>query len=216
MVMQYLQPYNTLASLGYMTTLAMAYIPADMVDPLSLALLNPNSNLYQVSNGSVKALMSMINPSIPLLAGSSMNGGSPVGAASAAGSSSASSGNQGGPADANSSSPVRPSSVGIGVGVVAGAAIYGAAMFYVARRYKRRKASHQRASSTLTGGTRRPGEGSALMSGGIRHSGGYRSTDRNARHSGGSSGSDGSGGTQGSGRTYISPPVMAENSLGWN
>ena len=45
MVMQYLQPYNTISTLGYITTLAMAYIPAQMVDPLSLLLLNPNSAL---------------------------------------------------------------------------------------------------------------------------------------------------------------------------
>lgn len=217
MVMQYLQPYNTIQRLGYITTLAMAYVPAEMVDPLSLLLLNPNSKLYTNANPSVQTLMGMIDPSIPVLAGSTM-GGTPVNAASAAGTSSASPGDSGAPDSANSSSPVRASSVGIGIGVVAGAALYGAAMFYVAKRYKSRKAGHQRSSSVLTGANRRP-EVSALMSGGAGAMPGYRSTTRNSGgsgHSGSSEGSDRSGGTQGSGRTYISPPVMAENSLGWN
>ena len=190
----------------------MAYIPADQVDPLSLLLLNPNSALYTNPNPSVKTLMSMIDPSIPVLAGSSMNGGTPVNAATAAGTSTTSPNSSGAPDDANSSAPVVGKSVGIGVAAVAGAAIYGAAMFLVARRYKRKKAGHQRASSVMSGTTRRPGEVSALMSGGV--GAGYRSTGRN---SGGSGSTDSAGsGTQGSGRTYISPPVMAENSLGWN
>jgi len=217
MVMQYLQPYNTISSLGYITTLAMAYIPTDMVDPLSLLLLNPNSKLYTNPNPSVQTLMSMIDPSIPVLAGSSMAGGTPVNAATAAGTSASTPNSQGAPDDANSSSPVRASSVGIGLGVVAGAAVYGAAMFFVAKRYKRRKASHQRASSVLTGANRRPEMSTTLMSGGAGV--GYRTVNRQSGSSGGSEGSGNSGGTQNSqtsGRTYISPPVMAENSLGWN
>lgn len=213
-VMQYLQPYNTLSTLGYITTLAMAYIPAETVDELSLLLLNPNSALYANPNPSVRTLMSMLDPSIPVLAGASINGGTSVNSATAAGTSSTTPNSQGAPDDANSSSPVVGKSVGIGVGVVAGAAIYGAAMFYVARRYKRKKSSHQRSSSVLSGNNnRRPGEVSALMSGGI--GAGYRGTSRNSRGSG-STDSDGSRGTHGTGRTYISPPVMAENSLGWN
>jgi hypothetical protein len=212
MVMQYLQPYNTISSLGYITTLAMAYIPAEQVDPLSLLLLNPNSALYTNPNPSVRTLMSMIDPSIPVLAGSTMSGGTPSNPATAAGTSTTSN-SQGAPGSANSSSPVIGKSVGIGVAAVAGAAIYGAAMFFVARRYKRKKAGHQRSSSVLSGGVRRPGEVSALMSGGV--GAGYRSTGRNSGGSG-STDSGSNGGTQGSGRSYISPPVMAENSLGWN
>lgn len=213
MVMQYLQPYNTISTLGYITTLAMAYIPAQMVDPLSLLLLNPNSALYTNPNPSVRTLMSMINPAIPVLAGSSVAGGTSPNSATTAGASPTSANNQGAPDDANSSSPVIGKSVGIGFAAVAGAAIYGAAMFLVARRYKRKKASHTRASSVLSGGNRRPGEVSALMSGGV--GAGYRSTGRNSGGSG-STDSGSSRGTQVSGRTYISPPVMAENSLGWN
>jgi hypothetical protein len=214
MVMQYLQPYNTISTLGYITTLAMAYIPAQMVDPLSLLLLNPNSALYTNPNPSVRTLMSMINPSIPVLAGSSVGGGTSLNSATAAGASPTSPNSQGAPDDANSSSPVVGKSVGIGVAAVAGAALYGAAMFFVARRYKRKRANHTRSSSVLSGGgNRRPGEVSALMSGGV--GAGYRSTGRNSGGSG-STNSSSSGGTQVTGRTYISPPVMAENSLGWN
>lgn len=97
MVMQYLQPYNTLSSLGYITTLAMAYIPADMVDPLSVALLNPNSALYTNTNPSVQTLMSMIDPSIPVLAGTSMSGGTAVNNAGAAASASATNNENGAP-----------------------------------------------------------------------------------------------------------------------
>jgi hypothetical protein len=96
---------------------------------------------------------------------------------------------------------------------VAGATLYGAAMFLVARRYKRKNAGHQRSSSVILGGNRRPGEVSALVSGGV--GAGYQSTGRNSGGSG-STDSGSSRGTHGSGRSYISPPMMAENSLGWN
>jgi hypothetical protein len=157
--------------------------------------------------------MSMIDPSIPVLAGSTIAGGTPINSATAAGTSSATSNGQGAPDSANSSSPVVGKSVGIGLAAVAGAAVYGAAMFLVARRYKRKNAGHHRSSSVMSGGNRRPGEVSALMSGGV--GAGYRSTGRNSGGSG-STDSGSSGGTHGTGRTYISPPVMAENSLGWN
>jgi hypothetical protein len=215
MVMQYLQPYNTLSSLHYITTLAMGYIPAEDVDKLSLLLLNPASALYNNSNPAVKTLMSMINPSIPLLAGGQLApGGTPINSANSAATTSDGANADGAPgsSDAGSTSPVRPSSVGIAVGAVAGAAVYGAAMFLVARRYKKRKAQHQRSSSVVSGGAaRRPGENTNLM-GGVRNSYGARSPPFGR----GSRNSDHSDGSNRSGRTYISPPVMAENSLGWN
>merc|ERR1711939_566513 len=78
-IMQYLQPYNTLNTLDYITTLAMAYIPSEMVNALSVNLLNPNSDLYSNPNPSVATLMSMIDPSIPILPGSAMqNSGTPI------------------------------------------------------------------------------------------------------------------------------------------
>ena len=212
-VMQYLQPYNTLDTMNYITTLAMAYIPADKVDTLTMNLLNPNSDLYKNSNPSVVTLMGMIDPSIPILPGSAMaGGGTPVNSANSA----ATTSDNGTPDDGTpggndgGGSPIRPSSVGIAVGAVAGAAVYGAAMFLVARRYKKRKAGHQRSSSTQSGGRSvRPGENSNLMAAGARGSYGTRFGGRNSRTSDRSN-------SQRSGRTYISPPVMAENSLGWN
>lgn len=212
-VMQYLQPYNTLDSLGYITTLAMAFVPADKVDALSIQLLNPNSNLYTNSNPSVVTLMSMIDPSIPILPGSSLpSGGTPVNSAnSAATTSDGAASGDGSPGSSDSgSAPVRPSSVGIAVGAVAGAAVYGAAMFLVARRYKKKRSGHQRSSSVQSGGNLRPGEQSSLAAGaGGRGSYGTRFGGRTSRNSDNSDSSR-------SGRTYISPPVMAENSLGWN
>jgi hypothetical protein len=216
-VMQYLQPYNTLGTLGYIITLAMAYIPDDMVSPLQLSMMNPNSALYNHPSASVKTLMGMIDPSIPVLAGQSPNGGSPLNG-DGENPSGTDENSEGAPmgSDADSSGPVRPSSVGVGLGVVAGAVVYGAAMFLVARRYKKRQSAHQRSSSMIDSGEPRyAGEGSALMTGGRGSAGygGYRSATppgeqgRDSRNS---------GRTGGSGRTYISPPVMAENSLGWN
>ena len=225
MVMQYLQPYNTISSLGYITTLAMAYIPADLVDQLSLQLLNPNSALYSNADPSVRTLMSMIDPSIPVLAGSTL-GGSNVNSANPPTTSTVNTNGAPGSTDSGNSSRVQPSSVGIGLGVVAGAAVYGAAMFFVARRYKKRKAGHQRSSSVLTGSSQSSGhharEGTGLMSGGIQR-GSYGSRgDRAQRHSAGSETGEGRDSRNtdhsvGSGRTWdISAPMMAENSLGWN
>jgi len=208
-----LQPYNTLDTLGYIMTLAMAYVPADKVDTLSVELLNPNSDLYSNSNPSVVTLMSMIDPSIPVLPGSAMDAsGTPVNSANSAATTSDAATNDGGsPGSSNTgSSSVRPSSVGIAVGAVAGAAVYGAAMFLVARRYKKKKAGHQRSSSVQSGPrVNRAGEQSNLMVG-ARGSYGTRFGGRTSRNS------DRSNNSNRSGRTYISPPMMAENSLGWN
>jgi hypothetical protein len=217
MVMQYLQPYNTLARLHYVTTLAMAYIPSDQVDKLSLDILNANSPIYQNSDKSVKTLMDMIDPTVPLLAGQGLTpGGTPVNSGEGSASSDDASNEDSAPGSDTGSSGVRPSSVGIAVGAVAGAAVYGAAMFLVARRYKKRKAAHQRASSMQSDETPRPGENTNLMAG-ARGSYGSRMPGRaNSNNGRGSRNSDRSDDSGRSGRTYISPPVMAENSLGWN
>lgn len=217
-IMQYLQPYNTLAKNGYITTLAMAYIPSDQVNPLSLALLNPKSALYNNDNPTIKTLVAMLDPSIPLLAGATIGDGNPINSANTAQTTNES--NKNGAAaggEENSNTSVKPSSIGIGLGVVGGAAVYGVAMFMVAKRYKKRKNAHKRASSVQSGstgstGSYRPGEQSTLMTG-ARNS--YGSRQPAAHHPAGreSRNSDRSGQ---SGRTYISPPVMAENSLGWN
>ncbi|KPI43824.1 uncharacterized protein AB675_6129 [Cyphellophora attinorum] len=215
-VMQYLQPYNTLAKLHYVTTLAMGYVPSDEIDKLSMEILNANSALYDNPNKSVKTLMNMIDPSIPLLAGQGLTpGGTPVDTNNNDQNANSNEGDA--PGGDGGGSGVKPSSVGIAVGAVAGAAVYGAAMFLVARRYKKRKAAHQRASSVQTDETPRAGEGTNLMAG-ARNSYGSRAPGRMNSNNGGrgSRNSDRSDESGRSGRTYISPPVMAENSLGWN
>lgn len=161
--------------------------------------------------------MGMIDPSIPLLAGQSANGGSPWDE-NGANPNDMDENKQGAPigSDENSDAPVRASSVGIGVAVVAGAAVYGAAMFLVARRYKKKRGAHQRSSSMIDSPEpRSAGEGSLLMSGAGGSAGysGWRSATPPVEHG---RDSRNSGRTGASGRTYISPPVMAENSLGWN
>jgi hypothetical protein len=210
-VMQSLQPSDTSQQLGYITTLAFAYIPSDLPPQLERALHTPISAIYRNPNPSVNTLMGMINPSWPILArgplgsvpGGGYNGPASTGAP----------GGDGTPlgGSASSSSSVKGTSIGIGVGVVAGAAVYGAAMFFVARRYKQRKQRHSRSSSIPAHDPSDALMGGALMSGGretpIHHG---RTTPSNGRDSRGS-------GRSGSARAQqISAPMMAENSLGWN
>lgn len=199
-----IQPYDNSQSTGYIATVAMAYIPTVQVDSLRKMLNNPNSQLYQQTDGSAKALMSMIDPSIPLVVGesgsSSGSGGysNPNGSKGNTGSGDGANGTDpNSDAGASSSGSARASSVGIGVGVVAGAAAYGAGMFWVARRYRKRRQLHQRSSSNVVQTSEGRGAGSLFGSGG--------------RMSRGSHNSRGTGRTQ-----MISAPVMAENSLGWN
>lgn len=225
--MQTLRPYDTSVKLGYITTLATAYIPSHMVDNLSLDLHTPPSKLYNNPDGSTNTIMSMINPSVPIMAGSAYGGASYTDSSTAA-SSSAAVVQDGSPlgAGAGNSSPVKGSSVGIGMGVVAGAAAYGAAMFFVARRYRKRRSSHQRTPSVMDSPSMRShgdlvgGASAALMSGG--RGDGVRSASPGHNHAfgyggayydGGQRHSGGSGSTRG---REISAPVMAENSLGWN
>lgn len=209
--MHALQPYDTQQQ-GYITTLALAYIPTDFVSSLALDLHTPSHKIYHNPNGSVNALMNLVNPSIPLLAGpngNEANGVGPPGGPGNTGRDGEMGGNNSG------GSPVRGSSVGIGVGVVCGAAVYGVAMFYVARRYRRRKQAHARTSSIhqdMSPAT--PGSwGEAAMMAGGRTGMGGRYTDRRSSETTSDSRTTG-------GRTArtgpISRPVMAENSLGFS
>jgi hypothetical protein len=199
-----IRPYDNAKSTGYIATVAQAYIPTDQVDTLRKILSNPNSKLYQQTDGSAKALMSMIDPSIPLVVGETGSSSSSGGYSNSNGSN----GNSGGGDDDSSSDPnsdagasssgsAKASSVGIGVGVVAGAAAYGAGMFWVARRYRKKRQLHRRSNSTVDQASEGRGAGSMFGAGG--------------RMSRGSHNSRGTGRTQ-----MISAPVMAENSLGWN
>lgn len=224
--MHSLQPYDTSASLGYITTLAMAFVPAEQVDALSAALNSASSNVYNNPDASTKTLMSLINPMIPILAGAGLPGN--------AGSSATASGAMPG-ATANAAplsdsvvltpQTVRTSSAAIGAGVVAGAAAYGAAMFYIAHRYRRNKRSHRRSSSVQ--------EGPALAGTwyGSR-AGSYHDIPqpqqppvmseigRQPRHNVDTWFSRGSGGSSNAHRSIreagISAPFNADNSLGWH
>ena len=211
--MQTLRAWDTTQDLHYVTTLALAWIPSDLVDTLSLALHTPSDKFYNNPDASVKTLCSMINNAIPIRADNNTESGTPTDGTPPASPSNQGAAPVGG--DIGGSPPVKASSVGIGVGVVCGAAAYGAAMFFVARRYKKRRQSHMRSPSMYSSPVMShagpdPAAGAALMSGAM---GGERSVspyyDRaESRGSGRSGGS--------SGRQQISAPVMAENSLGWN
>ncbi|PGG99247.1 hypothetical protein AJ79_08610 [Helicocarpus griseus UAMH5409] len=220
-IMQSIQPYDTVPTNSYTTALALIYIPENMVNQLAASIHNPNSLLYRNPDPSVAKLMSMLDPSIPLVAGGIPYGqGSPGSGSGSTGSpgqknggSPGDDGENEGPGGSGGSSNVRATSVGIGLGVVGGAALYGAAMFFVARRYRKRRKLHRRTSSLTSGmgdiPDSPPTASDALMSGGRTE--GYTSPTpyaaRNSQNSGGS----------GSARTQmISAPVMAENSLGWN
>ncbi|KAK5141256.1 hypothetical protein LTR04_002673 [Oleoguttula sp. CCFEE 6159] len=207
--MHALQPFDTTKTLGYITTLALAYIPSDMVSQLTLDLHTPVSNLYSNPDPSIKTLMSMINPSFAVLSGASLDGGDASAASNPALATSASVAD-GAPigGDSGNSAPVKGTSVGIGVGVVAGAAVYGAAMFLVARRYKKRRQRHQRTPSV-------PARRGMSQVGGLG-GGAFMSGGRGGRVSPGSRYSDGSSNGRSVRDQGISAPVMAENSLGWN
>ncbi|KAL4787588.1 hypothetical protein BJX76DRAFT_318437 [Aspergillus varians] len=194
-----ISPYENEAIAGYGATVAQAYIPTDKVETLKKYLHNPNSRLYDQPDQSVKTLLAMIDPSIPLLVG---DYDASSGSSSSSGSSDNTNGNDSNndnyddsTAGASSSGSTKASSVGIGVGVVAGAAAYGAGMFWVARRYRKKRQLHRRSSSTVD---QRSEVGGSFLTGG-------------GRISRGSQNSRGSQRTQ-----MISAPVMAENSLGWN
>ena len=213
--MQTLRAYDTTQDLHYVTTLSLAWVPSNLVDELGLMIRNPVAKFYDNPDPSVKTLLSMINTAIPIRADNQTDGGFPtVGATpSQTGDS-----NNGAPIGngVNNDAPVRASSVGIGVGVVCGAAAYGAAMFFVARRYKKRKQSHMRSPSAygspvMSHAGPDPAAAAALMSGGMgeRSISPYYDNDGRGSRGSGRSGSS-------AGRQQISAPVMAENSLGWN
>ena len=207
-------PIAASADQPYIKTVVQAYIPTSDVSELQLQIRNANSAFYQQQNASAAALMAMIDNTWPIYGQS----GTSTSDADGSGTTTSSAADKSDEADsvgnsASNSSPVRGISVGIATGVVAGACLYGTAMFFVAKRYRKKRASHQRASSVLSGQQAMSQvdgatPATALMSG--AHSDGYRSTTPGGRNSRGS-GRDGSGRTQ-----YISTPVAAENSLGWN
>lgn len=214
-VMAYaIMPYDTTSSLHYITTLVMAYVPSASVDQLQLDVHTPVSPLYNNPQDSVSVLMSMVNPAIPILPGSTLAGSNPYSSTSNPSAESTSETDGGAPigGDSGASSKVKSSSVGIGVGAVAGAAVYAAAMVYVARRYRKKRARHQRVASIPSA---RPTMSQRSSNG----MGAYFMAGANGRGGSGSRGSRQSGGSTNARSVReagISGPVTAENSLGWN
>ena len=213
--MQTLRAWDTTQDLHYITTLAIAWIPSGLVETLGLLVQTQTSRFYNNPDSSTNTLLSMINNALPIAADNSTDGmDTPYGAMPTSTSSVKTNGAPIG-GSIGASAPVKPSAIGIGVGITCGAAVYGAAMFFVARRYKKRRQSHLRSPSMYSSPVMShigpdAGAGTALMSGGIDRSiSPYHDED-------GRAGSRGSGRSGSTGRQQISAPVMAENSLGWN
>jgi hypothetical protein len=188
----------------YQATVALMYIPSNLVSKLEASLHTPSSLFWNNKNSPVNTIMSAIDPSIPIFPGTSHGShtGGQGGDGPGSGNGGSAPGGDGGAGTGNSSG-VRASAVGIGLGVVGAAALYGAAMFYVARRYRQKRKNHRRTSSVASGLSENSSR-VASPSEGLMSDPAY---GRNSRNSGGA----------GSGRTQmISAPVMSENSLGWN
>ena len=71
-VMQTLRAYDTMQNLSYVTTLAFFYMPQTLVTSLEHELQNSTSPLYQNPDASVRSIMSLINPAIPIQANSQL------------------------------------------------------------------------------------------------------------------------------------------------
>jgi len=214
-----LVPLDTSQSLGYITTLAILTYPSSLIESLRMDIKIPSSSLYNNQEQLVANLTQQINPAIDVIIGSFPDG-------LVAGTDPRSGG--GGSADSPNLDPFnnneeegkkqnpaqQGATAGIVTGAVAVAAAYGASMFLIARRYKRKKQAHRRASSISNPSEMRQTASPALMGGAL--------LSRDFSSYGGVAGgrnSHGSGrsGAGNSGRTaYISAPVAAENSLGWN
>ncbi|KAF2260743.1 hypothetical protein CC78DRAFT_472260, partial [Lojkania enalia] len=213
LVMQGLKPLDTTQFQGFITTLAMFWIPNDLSSTLQAQLLNPADAFWHNENQTVNDLTELINTAIPL-SGGPTDSGDPTQSGDASPNPTGGSENGGViGGDMSASHNVNPKSAGIATGAVMGAIAYGAAMFFVARRYRNKRLSHQRSSSVASGSRYTYGSmtGGAFMSGG-------RGPGRSTPGGAGSRGSRGSSSSNGrSVRTQqISAPVMAENSLGWN
>lgn len=203
-----LKPLDTTAYQGFITTLALFTIPADLQDTLMAKLRNPVDKFWHNKDSTINDLTNLINTACPLPAAGGDNSApnQVTDPASTPGGNNGDGGAMGG--DIGASRKVNSTSAIVASSAIVGAFAYGAAMFFVARRYRNKRIAHQRASSVpstsrMTYGSI-PGGAAAWMHGA-----------RNGRMTPGSRGSSSSQGR--SVRTQqISAPVMAENSLGWN
>jgi len=208
-----LVPYNTQSTLGFITTIAQVAIPKYVKEELQQEIHAPLSPLYIQPTDLLKNLTAQINPAIPIEPGTNVGFDSPTGTTGSSTPSSSSGNGDGGiftPNNQDSSTGTKGTTIAIACGSIVGASAYGAAMFFVARRYKRHKSGHRRVSSVASPEMRYSGSpfvGGALMAGGRGTPG--TGNGRDSRGSGPSAGN--------SARTaFISAPMMAENSLGWN
>ncbi|KAB5572061.1 hypothetical protein GE09DRAFT_655943 [Coniochaeta sp. 2T2.1] len=220
-----LMPLNTERTLGYYTTVAVMTYPESFVDELAMMVKTPSSQFYNMGNAIQRNLTREVNSAIDIrafqnyqdgAAGSGSGSDSPGATASggAGGDPFGNTGKEGGNGGG------RPGmTVGIAFGALSVAGAYGAAMFIIARRYKRKKLAHRRASSmTNPSEMTQSAPGTPhLMNGAL--------LSRDFSSYGGVAGGRDSHGTQNSGRSgakdsartaYISGPMAAENSLGWN
>jgi len=225
-----LEPMYTVSSLGYLTTIVLVSYPRHLIESLRMDIKLPTSALYNNPDALVYNFSKQINPAIDITRGSRLdlpavgdgNGDTP---GSPGKNDPFGNGN-----NDEKDSGKQAATAGIVTGAVAVAAAYGVAMFVIARRYKKKKQAHRRISS-LTGSGRSspsdmqetyrgsPAMGGALLSrdftsnnsnyGGV--SSGRRERDSQGSHGSGKSGMNNSSRTQ-----YISAPVGAQNSLGWN
>ena len=210
-----LVPFDTTASLGYITTLARFYYPETLLDKLRMDVKIHNSALYNNPEELVYNLTSQINSAIDIIPGQEsepgVNGGDGGDSSSPDGNNDILSNNE------SESTPIQKgTAAAIGIGAFGVAAAYGAAMFLVARRYKQKKQAHRRSSSIANSSEMRyTGNGSPAMMGGALLSRDF--TGYGGLAGGRDSHGSGRSGAGNSVRTaQISAPVAAENSLGWN
>ncbi|KAM0560372.1 hypothetical protein ACHAO7_000276 [Fusarium culmorum] len=221
-------PMDTQSQWGYITALAKIHYPENMLDSLQADLMTPNSLLYNNDLEIVRNLTSVINNKIDIFGNTDNGASSDTGDSDDSGLG----GNDGfgNSGEGDKSAKQKATTAGIAVGAVGLSVMYGAAMFLVARRYKRKKQlGHRRASSI--GSSQRSSEmqyngngspalmGGALMSRDFSNYGaqGPQGEQAPARPGGRDSHGSGRSGMGNSARTaFISAPVAAENSLGWN
>lgn len=222
--MRKLVPLDTEASMGFITTLCILSFPNSMVDTLRAYVRAPNSPIYNNPNTLVYNFTTQINSGIDITVGAGYgdfpSGGSP-GSPGSGGPNQNSDPFNNPTGDNQKSSTQQGTTAAIVGGSVFVAAAYGAVMFIIARRYKRKKQSHRRASSisNTSSEMRQQTPSPALMGGALlsRDFTSYGGVQASSAAGGRDSHGSGRSGMNNSARTqYISAPVAAENSLGWN
>lgn len=212
--MQSLQPFDTQATYGYITTMALAYIPQAQVNALADQITEPWMPLYHNPDDGVRTVMSVINPDFSIIPGSGLDYPSSTGNP---GSATSTVPNPGDPlANNGNGATVNATNIGIGVGVACGAALYGAAMFFVAKRYRKRRNLHRRSPSLIDTTSMAQSNHEIMTGAGAALMGGSRGGDDHTYYGSNGRMSRGSGHSGSSRGRDISAPMMAENSLGWN